>query len=99
MGLEIKSNLLYQMLKYLKSEGKEKINYDDFFDIMAKKLTNAENDEEMLKNYKMIYGVYKQSDKSINFDTLKRVQKELGEHIDEDTLRRMIKLGDSSGKG
>lgn len=40
---------------------------------MAKKLSNAETDEEMLKNYKMIYGVYKQGDKSINFDTLKRV--------------------------
>ena len=61
------------MLKYLKSEGKEKIHYDDFYDIMAKKLTSAENDEEMLKNYKMIYGVYKQSDKSVSFDTLKRV--------------------------
>lgn len=57
----------------MKSEGKEKITYDDFFDIMAKKLSNAETDEEMFKNYKMIYGVYKQSDKNINFDTLKRV--------------------------
>lgn len=40
---------------------------------MAKKLSVSETDEEMLKNYKMIYGVYKQSDKNINFDTLKRL--------------------------
>jgi Ca2+-binding EF-hand superfamily protein len=95
LGLEVRTNLLYQILFFLKKNGKEKLDYDEFKDILTKKLNNYENDDDLEK----LFGVYRQNNKEIDKDSLKKVAKILGENLEDDDVRRMIQIADTNFDG
>lgn len=95
LGLEIKTNLLYQILAYFKKNGKEKLDYEEFKDVLTKKLNNYNNDDDLEK----LFGVYRQNSEKINKDTLKKVSKILGENLESDDINRMIRIADKDFDG
>ena len=90
-----KSTLLYQILTYLKINGKDKLFYEGFVELLTKKLTNLEDEEDLEK----IYGVYRQDNPKIKFETLKVLAKNLGERADDDDLRNMLLIADPDQNG
>ena len=95
LGPEIKTNLLYQISIYFKKNGKEKLDYEEFKDVLTKKLNNYNNDDDLEK----LFGVYRQNNQEINKDSLKKVSKILGENLENDDINRMIKLADKNFDG
>lgn len=55
LGYEFRVNQLYQILKYMKNNQKNKVYYEEFKDLLTKRLS-LDEEEDLEK----IYGVYKQ---------------------------------------
>ncbi|KEG12192.1 centrin [Trypanosoma grayi] len=72
------------------------IGFAEFMDIMARKMTERDSREEMLKAFHLF-----DDDKTgkISFKNLKRVAQELGENMTDAELQEMIDEADRDGDG
>ncbi|RNF00904.1 centrin [Trypanosoma rangeli] len=72
------------------------VGFADFMELMARKMTERDSREEMLKAFHLF-----DSDKTgkISFKNLKRVAQELGENMTDAELQEMIDEADRDGDG
>ena len=86
--------VIYDLMEELDSENKASLTYDDFVD----KLTQKLQDRESQKSTERVYELFvKDPNKTLNYETLKKVADEIGDKTPEEDLQRLIKNGASNG--
>ncbi|XP_008323352.1 centrin-3 [Cynoglossus semilaevis] len=96
LGFEVKKVDVLKILKDYDREGKGKITFEDFNEVLTERILNRDPKEEILKAFKLF-----DDDESgkISLRNLRRVARELGENISDEELRGMIDEFDADGDG
>ena len=82
-------------MEELDSENKASLTYDDFVD----KLTQKLQDRESQKSTERVYELFvKDPNKTLNYETLKKVADEIGEELTEDQAGRIMSRIAKNGK-
>lgn len=84
------------MIATVDSQGLGKLSYDNFLNLMTKKMSEKDENEEILKAFKLFDD---DETETISFMNLKRVALELGENLTDEELHEMISEADLSGDG
>ncbi len=77
----------------LESENKNSITYDDFIDKLTEKLRDRESQRATERVYELFV---KDPNKTLNYETLKKVTEEIGDKTPNEDLQRLIKNGASN---
>ena len=86
--------VIYDLMAELETEVKEGITYDEFID----KLTAKLGDRESQKATERVYELFvPDPNGTLNYETLKKVDKETGDETPDEDLQRLIKNGASNG--
>ena len=86
--------VVYELMVELESENKGRVSYDDFID----KLTEKLRDRESQKATERVYELFVEDpNKTLNFETLKKVAEQIGDKTPDEDLQRLIKNGASNG--
>ena len=86
--------VIYDLMVELESENKGRVSYDDFVD----KLTEKLRDRESQKATERVYELFVEDpNKTLNFETLKKVTEQIGDKTPDEDLQRLIKNGASNG--
>jgi centrin-1 len=95
-GFEEKSPIIYKMICELDMEGKGKVDFDEFLDMMTEKNVDESSKEEIKKLFNLF-----DVDNSgfIELRNLKKIARELGESLSEEEIRDLIIRSDSDGDG
>ena len=94
LKLDESEPVIYDLMAELESENKGSLTYDDFVD----KLTQKLQDRESQKSTERVYELFvKDPNKTLNYETLKKVADEIGDKTPEEDLQRLIKNGASNG--
>ena len=85
--------VIYDLMVELESENKGRVSYDDFVD----KLTEKLRDRESQKATERVYELFVEDpNKTLNFETLKKVTEQIGDKTPDEDLQRLIKNGASN---
>ena len=86
--------VIYDLMVELESENKGRVSYDDFVD----KLTEKLRDRESQKATERVYELFVEDpNKTLNFETLKKVTEQIGDKTPDEDLQRLVKNGASNG--
>lgn len=96
LGFEPKSTELKKLVDKIDQEGSGKISFSDFIYLMTLKMGESDTKEEILKAFRLFDN---DCTGKINFHNLKRVARELGEHLNDEELKEMITEADLNGDG
>ncbi|KAF6726178.1 Centrin-3 [Oryzias melastigma] len=96
LGFEVKKMEVLKILKDYDRDGKGKITFEDFNEVVTDRILERDPKEEILKAFKLF-----DDDESgkISLRNLRRVARELGEDINDEELRSMIDEFDTDGDG
>ncbi|XP_057329781.1 uncharacterized protein LOC130670394 [Microplitis mediator] len=96
LGFEPKRDELKKLVGEVDPDNEGVICYEDFLTLMATKMGEKDNKEEILRAFKL----FDDDDTGkITFKNLKRVAKELGENLTDEELQEMIDEADRDGDG
>ena len=87
---------LSDMINEVDADGSGTIEFQEFLVLMARKMKDADNEEELLEPFKVFD---KENKGFITANELKEVLKNLGEKFGDDEVEDMIKDGDNSIDG
>ncbi|XP_046394933.1 centrin-2 isoform X2 [Ischnura elegans] len=96
LGFEPKKEEIKKMISEVDKEGSGELTYDQFLQLMSKKMAEKDTKEEIMKAFRLF-----DDDETgkISLKNLKRVAKELGENINDEELQEMIDEADKDGDG
>jgi centrin-3 len=96
LGFDVKKTEVLKVLKDYDRENTGKISFDNFSEVMTDMILERDPREEMLKAFKL----FDDDDSGkISLRNLRRVSRELGEHMRDEELRAMIDEFDKDGDG
>ncbi|GFT50130.1 centrin-1 [Nephila pilipes] len=96
LGFEPKKEEIKKMVSEIDKDNSGKIAYDDFYKLMAEKISDKGANQEIMKAFQLFDD---DNTGKISFANLKRVAGELGENINDEELREMITEADRDGDG
>ena len=96
LGHDVKNHMIYQMISSLEMEGKTKMEFGEFLDLMTSKFGEKDNKDDIKKIFRLFE---EENTGYISIANLKRVSKEIGENMDDTELVEMIERADSDGDG
>lgn len=87
---------MYQMIAKIDKEGSGQVDFNEFLELMAARVSDKDSREDVLK----VFALFDAEGKGrITLRDLTRVAKELGETLSEAELLEMIERADSNGDG
>ncbi|KAG7476905.1 centrin-3 [Megalops cyprinoides] len=96
LGFDVKKAEVLKILKEYDREGRGKITFEDFSEVVTDRILDRDPREEILKAFKL----FDDDDSGkISLRNLRRVARELGENMSDDELRAMIDEFDTDGDG
>ncbi|XP_053211201.1 uncharacterized protein LOC128394854 [Panonychus citri] len=96
LGFEPKKEEIKKITAEFVKEGKGLVGYDDFYNLMTRKMMEKDINDEIIKAFQL----FDLTDSGkIRFEDLKKVSQELGENISDDELREMILEADRDENG
>ena len=91
LGFESKSAAIFQMISDLDADGNGTIDFDEWFTLMTKKVT----DKDSRANIDKVFALYDDERTGfISVKNLRRVAQDLGENISEEELNELIVRAD-----
>ena len=84
------------MVKEVDQDGNGEIDFDEFTQLMVRKMKESETEEELVEVFNEFD---KDEDDKVGFKDLKKVFAELGEKISDDDIREMIEEHDTDNSG
>merc|ERR1712048_1160291 len=97
LGFEVKKPEVLRLMREYDPEETGRIEYCDFVDLMTRKYAERDPSEEILRGFKLFVG--EDPSRKINLRCLRRVAKELGEHLSDEELQAMIDEFDNDQDG
>ena len=96
LGIQVKKEELKKMITDVDSDGSGSIEFPEFLEMMTAKMGPSDTKEELAKVFESF-----DNDKTgqISFANLKRIAKELGEHLNDEELQSMLNHADKTGNG
>ena len=96
LGFEAKNQTIYQIIQDIDKEKTGEINFDQFLELMTRRLAGSDTKEDIQKIFELF-----DDDKTgyISLQNLKRVAQDLGENMDDSELLEMIERADSDHDG
>ena len=84
LGFEPRKEEIKKMIGDVDKDNSGTLSFDNFLNLMARKISEKDSKEEILKAFKLF-----DDDETgkISFDNLKRVAKELGENLTDEELQ------------
>ena len=86
--------VIYDLMVELESENKGSLTYDDFIDKLTEKLRDRESQRATERVYELFV---EDPNKTLNYETLKKVAEQIGDKTPDEDLVRLIKNGASNG--
>ena len=86
--------VVYDIMVELESENKASLTYDDFIDKLTEKLRDRESQRATERVYELFV---EDPNKTLNYETLKKVAEQIGDKTPNEDLQRLIKNGASNG--
>lgn len=96
LGFEPGSAELKRLVEKIDHDSSGKISFSDFIYLMTLKMGESDTKEEILKAFRLFDD---DCTGKISFNNLKRVARELGEHLNDEELKEMISEADLNGDG
>jgi len=96
LGIDAKNQTLNNMMQDLDGDGNDKIDFDEFINMMTAKMSDRDTREDLKKVYTLFLGedAGAAPEKKITITHLRRVAKELNENMTEEELKEMIQRAD-----
>ncbi|SCN60068.1 centrin-4, putative [Plasmodium chabaudi adami] len=93
LGLNFKKEQVKKLFLEIKNNIDDKLNFDEFFDIASKHINTRYNEEEIDN----MFSLFDPNDTGkITLSSLKSACDDIGEHIEESELKRMIDYADKN---
>ena len=86
--------VVYDLIAEMETETKGGLTYDDFVDKLKEKLQDRESQRATERVYELFV---EDPNKTLNFETLKKVAQQIGDNTPDEDLQRLIKNGASNG--
>ncbi|EQC26609.1 centrin-2 [Saprolegnia diclina VS20] len=96
LGFDVKKSEVTQLVDEVDIHRSGRVHLDDFLEIMRRKITSRDPDEEILKAFELF-----DDDQSgqITLKNMRRIAKEMGESLTDDELQAMIDEFDTNQDG
>lgn len=96
LGFDVRKTEVMEFMREYDRDHSGKIEYFDFLEIMTQKIADRDPTEEIYKAFKLF-----DDDNTgyISVKNLRRVSRELGEHLSDDELQAMIDEFDKDNDG
>lgn len=91
LGVDTNNQTLKNMLNEIDENGNDKIEFDEFINMMTAKMSDKDTEADLRKVFQLFVS---EGNDTISIDDLKRIARELNEQIKEDELAEMIKRAD-----
>ena len=95
LGFPVTKEEVREIIKRL-GGGHGRIQYDDYIDVLTKKISERDPDEEIRKAFKLFD---EDGTGKISLRNMRRISKELGENLSDDELQAMIDEFDKDQDG
>lgn len=92
LGFEPRKDEVRRMIEEIDKDQTGTINYDEFFQMMTRKISERDSTEELLNTFRLFDD---DGTGKITFANLKRVAREIGENITDEELMEMIREADT----
>ena len=86
--------VVYDLMAEMETEVKGSLTYDEFIGKLTEKLQDRESQRATERVYELFV---EDPNKTLNFETLKKVTKQIGDNTPDEDLQRLIKNGASNG--
>jgi len=96
LGFDVKKAEVLSLIREFDRDNTGRIEFSDFYEIMARKFRERDPTEEILKAFKLFDD---DGTGKITLKNLRRVARELGENLSDDELQAMIDEFDRDGDG
>jgi len=96
LGFDVRKPEVLELMRQYDKENLGRIEYHDFLEIMTQKISDRDPSEEMFKAFRLFDD---DGTGYISLKNLKRVARELGEHLSDEELRAMIDEFDKDADG
>ena len=84
LGVEAKTQPIYQMISDLEADGGGSINFDDFLQLM----TSRVSDKDSRDNIRKVFNLFDEEKNGfISIKSLRKIVRDLGENIEEHELQ------------
>ncbi|KAF0700560.1 Aste57867_8896 [Aphanomyces stellatus] len=96
LGFDVKKQEVVKMVEEVDIHRTGRVHLEDFMEIMRRKITSRDPDEEILKAFSLF-----DDDKTgeISLKNMRRIAKDMGENLTDDELQAMIDEFDSNQDG
>ena len=82
------------MIDEVDADGNGSLEFPEFLNLMANKMRNADTEEELIEAFKIFD---RDGDQLIRWQEIRHVFDILGEKMEDDDIKEMIKLADTDG--
>ena len=86
--------VVYDLMAEMEAEVKGSLTYDEFIGKLTEKLQDRESQRATERVYELFV---EDPNKTLNFETLKKVTQQIGDNTPDEDLQRLIKNGASNG--
>ena len=86
--------VVYDLMAEMETEVKGSLTYDEFIGKLTEKLQDRESQRATERVYELFV---EDPNKTLNFETLKKVTEQIGDKTPDEDLQRLIKNGASNG--
>ena len=86
--------VVYDLMAEMETEVKGSLTYDEFIGKLTEKLQDRESQRATERVYELFV---EDPNKTLNFETLKKVTQQIGDNTPDEYLQRLIKSGASNG--